>query len=175
MQKTIDIEAHLIANTLTSNSKKAYTYSKQNYFGEHIEDKIKYMLVEAMYLVKTGKMQVFSGKKILDKNELYKKFTRIDKKFPNKYAVYSDLRKKGYTIKTALKFGADFRAYEKGKKPGKAHSKWIIFTDHESNKTTWQEFSAKNRVAHSTKKNVLLAIVDDEEKITYYEIKWTKP
>lgn len=173
--KPKDIEAHLIGNTLTSNSKKAYSYSKQTSFGEHVEDKIKYLLTEGLFLVQNGKMDIYQNNKLLTIEEIMKKFTKLDKKFPTKYTVFKDLRMKGYVLKTALKFGAEFRAYEKGKKPGKEHSKWIIFTDHESNKITWQEFAAKNRVAHSTKKHVLLAIVDEEDQITYYEITWTKP
>jgi len=66
--------------------------------------------------------------------------------------VFKNLREKGYIVKTALKFGAEFRIYEKGAKPGKNHAKWIVFTDYESGKLTWHEFSAKTRVAHSTKK-----------------------
>jgi len=38
-----------------------------------------------------------------------------------------------------------------------------------------QDFSAKNRVAHSTKKNLLIGIVDEENDVTYYEISWVKP
>ena len=34
---------------------------------------------------------------------------------------------------------------------------------------------AKNRVAHSTKKNLLIAIVDEEAKVSYYEIRWIQP
>jgi tRNA-intron endonuclease len=89
--------------------------------------------------------------------------------------VFKDLRQKGYVVKTALKFGAEFRIYEKGSKPGNKHAKWIVFAEHESKKLSWHEFSAKNRVAHSTKKNLLLAIVDEEADITYYEVKWLKP
>ncbi|MBU1252016.1 MAG: tRNA-intron lyase, partial [Nanoarchaeota archaeon] len=37
------------------------------------------------------------------------------------------------------------------------------------------DFSAKNRVAHSTKKNLLLAIVDEEGDVSYYEVRWVKP
>jgi tRNA-intron endonuclease len=170
-----EIIAHLIGNTLTSNSKKAYSYSQEIGFGEHVEDKIKYTLSEGLFLVQNGKMDIYQNNKILNSEELIKKFSRIDKKFPIKYEVFKDLRVKGYVVKTALKFGAEFRVYEKGKKPGKEHSKWIVFTDSENNKTTWHEFAAKNRVAHSTNKNVLLAIVDEEGQITYYEIKWTKP
>ena len=170
-----EIIAHLIGNTLTTNSKQAYSYCKQSSFGEHIEDKIKYTLSEGLFLVHNEKMDIYQNNKLLTADQLIQKFTKADKKFLIKYAVFKDLRIKGYVIKTALKFGAEFRAYEKGKKPGKEHSKWIIFTDHENNKTTWHEFAAKNRVAHSTNKNVLLAIVDEENQITYYEIKWTKP
>ena len=89
--------------------------------------------------------------------------------------MFKDLREKGYVLKTALKFGADFRVYEKGKKLGKAHAKWVVFVEHETKKTSWHEFSAKNRVAHSTKKKLLLAIVDEEEGISYYEVSWSKP
>ena len=170
-----EIVAHLIGNVLTSNSKKAYSYCKQSSFGEHIEDKIKYTLSEGLFLVQNEKMDIYQNNKLLTHDQLIQKFTRINKKFPVKYAVFKDLRVKGYVVKTALKFGAEFRVYEKGKKPGKEHSKWIVFTDNENNKTTWHEFAAKNRVAHSTNKNVLLAIVDEESQITYYEIKWTKP
>ena len=171
----IDIQAQLIGNSVESNSKKAYSLSKQNSFGEHIGEKIKYMLQEAVYLVEKKKMEIYKGNKILTESDLIKKFTKIDKKFQIKYAVYKDLRSKGYIVKTALKFGAEFRVYEKGKKPGKTHAKWIVFTDSENNKLSWNEFSAKNRVAHSTNKNILLAIVDEEEQISYYEIKWLKP
>jgi len=45
----------------------------------------------------------------------------------------------------------------------------------ESGIMTWYEFSAKNRVAHSTRKRLLIAIVDEEGDVTYYEIKWTRP
>ena len=106
--------------------------------------------------------------------ELEKKFSKSDKKFHEKYSVYRDLRKKGYIVKTALKFGAEFRVYEKSKGPGKGHSKWIVFTDSERNLNSWNDFSAKNRVANSTNKKLLLAIVDDEGDILYYEVNWMK-
>lgn len=85
------------------------------------------------------------------------------------------MRDRGYTIKTALKFGAEFRVYDKGKKPGEEHARWILYPVRESDMLTWHEFAAKNRVAHSTKKNLLIGIVDEENDTTYYEIRWVKP
>ena len=130
---------------------------------------------EALFLVEKGKMEVFHKNKRISTKELLRKANIADKRITIKYPVFRDLRNRGYVVKTALKFGADFRVYEKGASPGKKHAKWIVFTDHESKRLTWHEFSAKNRVAHSTKKNLLLAILDDEGDVSYYECTWVRP
>ncbi len=169
------IQAHLIGEIVQSNDPLAMGLSKKSALGEQVGDKIQYSLSEAYFLVETEKLEIIQGNKKLAKTEVIKKFNKIDKKFQIKYPIYKDLREKGYIVKTALKFGADFRVYEKGAKPGKKHAQWIVFVEHESKKSTWHEFSAKNRVAHSTKKNLLIAILDEESDVTYYEVKWIKP
>lgn len=173
-KKSKDIQSQLIGNSLTSNSKKAYTNSKVNFFGEKTGEKISYSLFEGMYLLEIQKMSIYYNNKELSQEEAMKKFSKIDKKFIEKYSVYKDLRKKGYIVKSALKFGAEFSVYDKGKKPGKSHSKWIVFTESNNSKSNWHEFSSKNRVAHSTNKNLLIAIIDEEQKPIYYEISWKK-
>jgi len=169
------IKAHITGEIISSNTSVAHALYEKSRFGEIVGDKIQYSLPEALFLIEKKKMELFSRSKLVPKKDLIKKFRRIDKKIQIKYAVYKDLRERGYIVKTALKFGAEFRVYDKGIKPGKKHAKWIVFTDHESKRLTWHEFSAKNRVAHSTKKNLLLAIVDEEGAITYYEVSWVKP
>ena len=171
----VKIVATLISEKITSNTIEAQNLFATNRFGEKIGEKILYSIPEAFFLIQDGKMEIinYHGKKLTQK-EILRKFERIDKKFKTKYIVFKDLREKGYIVKTALKFGAEFRVYEKGKKVGKNHSKWILFPVSENSKTTWQDFSAKSRVAHSTKKNLLIAIVDEESDVSYYEVKWTK-
>lgn len=168
------IKSNLTGQIVSSNSSEAYSLYKKSNFGEPNGEKIQYSLSESLFLVEKKKMEIFSRNKKIDEKDLINKLRRIDKKIQIKYPVFKDLRKKGYIVKTALKFGADFRVYEKSAKPGKKHAKWILFVDHESKKLSWHEFSAKNRVAHSTKKNLLLAIVDEESKITYYEVSWIR-
>ena len=85
------------------------------------------------------------------------------------------MREKGHILKTALKFGAEFRVYKKGIKPGKDHALWLLYPVKESENHSWYDFAAKNRVANSTKKKLLIGIVDDEEDVSYYEISWLKP
>ncbi len=169
------IKAYLLGDKIVTNDSLAQTLYQKSCFGEPISEKIRYSLSEAMFLVEKKVLEIWSPKRKLTSEELFKKFKRIDKKFPTKYAVFKDLRKKGYIVKTALKFGADFRVYEKGKKPKQTHSKWIVFTDTEQGKIDWKNFAAKNRIAHSTRKKLLIAIVDEEEAVTYYEVDWIKP
>jgi len=169
------IQAYLVGKSITSNDSNAHSLLTKSAFGEKKGDKIIYSLSETMFLTENGKLEVLDSRnKPISQKELMNKLKRIDKKFPLKYPVFKDLREKGYIVKTALKFGADFRIYNKGKRPGNEHAKWICFVDHESGKLTWHDFSAKNRVAHSTKKNLLLAIVDEENSVTYYEVDWVR-
>ena len=45
----------------------------------------------------------------------------------------------------------------------------------ENDTETWREFSAKMRVAHSTRKALLIGCVDAEGDTTYWEVRWRKP
>lgn len=174
-EKTIKIKAYLSGERITSNSKAAFDLYSQSRFGEPSEGKIRYSLVEAFYLFEKGKLEILEGKKKLKAEQMESEARKRESNFHTRYGVYKDLRNRGYIIKTALKFGADFRVYEKGIKPGEEHARWIVYPVYETSGTTWHEFAAKNRVAHSTKKNLLIGIVDDEGDVTYYEIKWLRP
>ena len=178
------IISYFTGNSVTTNEASAHSLFEKSSFGERKEDKVIYSLYEAFYLSENNSMSILNSKgKEITLKDLLNKFRKIDKKFNIKYIVFKDLREKGYVVKTALKFGAEFRVYDKGVKPGRnrkvhgkehEHAKWIVYTDFESSKISWHEFSAKNRVAHSTKKNLLLAIVDEENSVTYYEVSWVR-
>lgn len=168
------IKATISSEKITSNSAEAQSLFSDKNFGERFGEKIIYSLPEAFFLMKKGDLELFDLKnKKLKSEEAEKKFEKIDKKFKDKYLVFKDLRSKGYILKSALKFGADFRVYEKNS--SKEHSKWICYVDSSNKNLTWQEFVAKNRIAHSIKKNLLIAIVDEEMDVSYFEVSWTKP
>lgn len=168
------IRANLIGELVSSTCQEAYSLNAKSYFGERRADKIVYSNLEVLFLAEKGRIKIFSKNKEITLEELEKRFGRKDKEIQTKYVVFKELREKGYIVKTALKFGADFRVYEKGKTPDEEHAKWIVFVENSSRKVNWNEFSAKNRVAHSTKKKLLIAIVDDERDVTYYEVSWTR-
>ncbi len=167
------IRSTLISEKVSSNSSEAFELFDTQRFGEKTGEKVFYTLYETFHLVQTKKMEVFDSKdKKISEKELAKKFEKLNKKFKTNYFVFKDLREKGFIVKTALKFGAEFRVYEPGKNIGENHAKWILFPVSENQQLTWQDFSAKNRVAHSTNKKLLIGIVDEENQVSYYEVNW---
>lgn len=169
------ITAHLTGEKIISNEQEAISLNERSLFGERKSGKIEYPFIEALFLIQENKMLLMSGKKIISFEKTLKNATKIDKKIETKLIVYSDLRKKGCIVKSALKFGAEFRVYEKGSRPGTSHARWILYTTTEHENLNWHDFAAKNRIAHSTKKTLLIAIVDDESDVSYYEVSWIRP
>lgn len=133
--------------------------------------------VEALYLLDGGKIKVLDREtgEAMNFRKLSEKFAERDPELVMKYSVYSDLRSRGYIIKTGLKFGAHFRVYERGEKPGEAHSKYIVHALPEGCKLTPTELARGVRLAHSVRKAILWAIVDDEGDITYYSLTRERP
>jgi len=162
---------------LTENTDAAHELYNQSRFGSILEDgKVHLSLLEALYLMDKGKLLINDyRKKKVNFDDFIKKTKRVEPNFWIRYCVFKDIRDRGYIIKTALKFGADFRVYDRGVKPGEDHARWIVYPVHEGSALTWYEFAAKNRVAHSTKKRLMIGIVDNEGDVTYYEIKWIRP
>ena len=162
---------------ITENSNDARELYNQSRYGALTEDgKVQLSLIETMYLLERGKITIQDGNgKEISKEAFLKKAQKLEPNFWIRYCVFHDMRNRGYIIKTAMKFGADFRVYDRGVKPGEDHAKWVVFPVHEASALTWYEFSAKNRVAHSTRKRLLIGCVDEENDVTYWEIRWVRP
>jgi tRNA-intron endonuclease, archaea type len=163
-------------NVITECSGEARIFYEKSRYGALLEDgRVQLTLIETYYLLEKKKITLLLNNKEISLDTFRKKCVKAEKNFWTRYAIFKDFRDRGYVIKTALKFGADFRVYEKGINPGEDHAKWIVYPVKETGNMTWYEFAAKNRVAHSTKKRLLIGIVDEENSVTYYEIKWVKP
>ncbi len=180
MAKKKEIEEKIVAEldgsfvTAGSSDLVRELYEKGRY-GEPQKKNFQYLLVEALYLLEREKIVVKKGRKELTYDQFLKICVKSENNFRVRYIAFKDMRNRGYIVKTALKFGADFRIYDRGVKPGEDHAKWIMYPIKETDTCSWFEFAAKNRVAHSTRKRLLIAIVDAESDVTYYSIAWTRP
>jgi len=177
MAKKETINAVMLFNKIISeNSDAARELHKKNSYGSIEDKKIQLSVFETFYLMEKKRLNLFDGRnKEITLDAFSKKIKKSETNFFIKYAVFKDMRDRGYVVKTALKFGADFRIYDRGVKPGEDHARWIIYPVSEGSSLTWHEFAAKNRVAHSTKKRLMIAVVDDEGSCTYYEVAWKRP
>jgi len=163
-------EIYQIGNRFYSNKKQAIELANKSFFGEIKSGKVVYSVYEVLYLLENKKAKLIKGKQA--KRLEFEDFLKTVKINNTIYTVFRDLRNKGYVIKEGLKFGADFRVYERGENPKKSHAKYLLYTLESKQKMDLTDFCAKARVAHSTKKILLLAIVDFEGDVNYYEVQW---
>ena len=171
------IRADVVADKiLTENSNESRELYNQSRYGTLLDNgRLQISLIEAYYLTEKGKIEVFKSKnKLMDMDDFVKKAKKLEPNFWIRYCVFKDMRNRGYIIKTALKFGADFRVYDRGVKPGEDHAKWIVYPVAEASTLTWHEFAGKNHVAHSKRKRLLIGVVDEENDVSYWECRWMR-
>ncbi len=145
------------------------------YFGFREGKKLYLSLIEAAYLCEKKKLKIYLNDKLVEFDEFVNYSLNVIDRFLPKYLVYKDLKGRGYLVKTAFKYGADFRVYEKGATPGREHSKWIVFVVTQDDALYWNQIASMVRVAHSVKKDLLIGVVDEEGDVTYYVFDWIKP
>ena len=179
MEAEIPVEAHWYKNKLMVwDEAQANQLYQRGSFGKPLSGgKLQLAPVEALYLLDEGKIRVLEGRtgKPLTFEKLLAKLAKIDSDLMLKYIAYADLRSRGYVVKTGLKFGAHFRVYERGEKPGETHSKYVVHAIPESAVFKPSDFARAVRLAHSVRKGRLFAVVDDEGDVTYYSLSREKP
>lgn len=150
---------------LSYNSHSQRLFSKG--FGNFIKEEILELAwYEVLFLLEKKSIIVKHKNKELNFEELFKK-NKIDVSI---YLVYCDLKKKGFIVKEGLKFGANFRVYNKNEK----HSKWLVNIYKASEKISANNIIGQNRIANTTNKINLYAIIDLEQNISYISSNWTK-
>lgn len=165
-------EIYRIGNTFFSNKKDALDLSSSSFFGEIKQGRVIYSILEVLYLLDQKRAILVEGKKQLNFEKFLVQVTKKNKVLELDYEVFKDLRNKGMIVKEGLKFGADFRVYGKGQAPGKNHAPYLIHVTQSKDKMSMKDLAAKARVAHSTSKTLLLAIIDSENDVNYYDINW---
>ena len=166
------IVKHKVFVELNDEAKKV---KEEFYIGKEIAGYLVLSLIEALYLYEKGILKkIFLDGKEISKENFIEYAKKWEHRFEIKYKVYKDLMDRGCHVGTGYKFGSAFRVYERGQKPikGKVHSKWVCYPVKPEDRFTLYDFSAKMRVAHSTRKKLMIAIVKD--KIKYIEISWRR-
>lgn len=150
-------------------------------YGKWLDDRWELALVEAMYLMNREKLVITKNKKKISKEAFLKYCKKNERNFHARLIVYTDLRERGFLVKTGFKFGCDFRVYDRGvkiKKGPKAaheHTKWVVHAIPEEFTCSFPELSRAVRLAQNIRTEMIWAIVDSESDVTYYSIKRITP
>ncbi len=149
---------------------EAKSFLKEKGFGEAVGSRYEISLIEALYLLENEKIQITDGKKSLKFEDLLKIGNKVEGNFYAKYSVYSDLRTRGLLVRTGLKFGTDFRVYERGSNIKSGHSRYLVHVVPEEYTCSFPEIARAIRLSQNVNKGMIYAIVDEEGDITYYQI-----
>ena len=152
----------------------AHNLYNKRYYGNLTNTGLELSFIEALYLLEKNKIEIYDENEGIISIEHMTDIIRKKHIFSH-YLVYKDLRTRGYIIKTGFKYGSDFRIYERGHAPGDGHSNYLVKILSEEQEIKVRDFSSYVRVAHGVRKNLLLAVVDDEYDITYYDIECNRP
>jgi tRNA-intron endonuclease len=167
------MDAELVGELVIIKDNKAVALNEKSHYGKFNQDELQISLMEAHYLQEKGKINILDHGKIFSLDEMRELIQNKDLLY--RYIVFRDLRNRGYIVKTGFKYGSEFRLYERGKSPGDGHSDFVVKVVTENQDISVLNFSSYVRVAHGVNKKLLLAVVDDEQDITYYNVEWTRP
>ena len=163
----------IVSIKIEEGSKRPIALHEKSKFGKIEANFLQLSLIEACYLLEKGRLNIYEDDvqcsvgyfiDLLKNEELY-----------GKYVVYRDLKDRGYLIKTSFKYGSEFRLYNRGGGPGEGHSDYLVKIIFENYDINVLDFASYVRVSHGVNKKLLLAIVDEDFDITYYNVEWTRP
>jgi len=134
-------------------------------------------LIEALYLVENNLLEVKCGGRVVSRDELYSTASKLIDKFSMLYAVYRDLRSRGFVVRRGLKFGCDYLVYRYG--PGIDHAPYGVEVLDRDAKYDPIVVVRLGRLLHSVRKKLILALVEKtvsgEYAINYILFEWWKP
>ncbi|MDH3364570.1 MAG: tRNA-intron lyase [Thermoplasmata archaeon] len=135
---------------------------------------LKLSLMEATYLVDSGRLEVASKRGTLTAGDLLRIAHKTKVGFEIQYLVYRELRQRGYIVKMGQP-PLDFRVFPRGGAPNKTASKWWVAAISERSTFDLGDLLDNIDRASQIRKRLLLAVVDEESDVTYYEVRRQSP
>ena len=142
---------------------------EQKGYGEIEKDKLFLKSFESLYLLYTGMLVIFKGKKNVNFNSFLQICKKQDDTILTKFLVYRDLRTKGYTVKDGFGFGSDFRVYGKGDF-GEKGAKFLVFGLNEGKQEKLGKLQKKVEEITKMGKEPIIAVIQRQGEIIYYKI-----
>ena len=164
-----EVQGVLIKNQTVILEPKLQQQLKQKGYGEMDQNKLLLKSFESLYLLFTGRLAIFRGKKNVDFDSFLQICKKQDKDILTKFLVYRDLRNRGYTVKDGFDFGSDFRVYDKPFSP-KSPSKFLVFGLNEGKHEKTSKLQKKIEEITKIGKEPIIAVIQRQGEIIYYRV-----
>lgn len=161
-----EIIGRLVSDKISLGQEALSDLYEQGYFGRPKGRGLELSLVEAAYLLDRSRIKVLCEGRELDFPAFFQAASSLEKGFEFRYVVYKDLRERGYYVQPGR---PDFRVYPRGGHPGKSPAEFYVLVISERMPLPLQEIMQPVRLAGQMRKKLMLAIVDEESDITFYE------
>jgi len=160
---------------IVDEQKEASQLYTKGYFGApQSGGALKLDLLEAIYLTEAGKLKVYRSGALQNQDKLFRLGHKMTANFDVDYIVYRDLRQRGYVVKKGTP-PLTFRVLPRGGIPNKNPSKYWVLAISERGEFDISILSDIIEKVRNMKKELLLAVVDEEGDITYYKTKMMTP
>ena len=163
------IQGVLIKNQIMVLNPDSQRDLEQKGYGEFEKNKFYLKSFESLYLLYTGALTLFKGKKKVDFDSLMQICKKNDEGILTKFLVYRDLRTRGYTVKDGFGFGSDFRVYSKGDF-GEKGAKFLVFGLSEGKQEKIGKLQKKIEEITKMGKEPIIAVIERRGEIIYYKI-----
>jgi tRNA-intron endonuclease len=163
------IQGVLIKNQIMVLNPDSQKDLEQKGYGEFEKNKFYLKSFESLYLLYTGTLTLFKGKKKVVFDSLMQICKKNDEGILTKFLVYRDLRTRGYTVKDGFGFGSDFRVYSKGDF-GEKGAKFLVFGLSEGKQEKIGKFQKKIEEIIKMGKEPIIAVIERRGEIIYYKI-----
>ncbi len=149
-------------------------HNKGSYGAPQSGGALKLELMEAIYLVESGRLKVIDGGTEISAAKLLRMGHRTSDGFEIRYLVYREMRQRGYIVKASSP-PLDFRVFPRGGSPNKTPSRWWVAAISERSTFDLGDLLEHLDRTSDVRKNLLLAVVDEESDVTYYEVRRVVP
>ena len=163
------IQGVLIKNQIMVLNPDSQRDLEQKGYGEFEKNKFYLKSFESLYLLYTGALTLFKGKKKVGFDSLIQICKKNDEGILTKFLVYRDLRTRGYTVKDGFGFGSDFRVYSKVDF-GEKGAKFLVFGLSEGKQEKIGKFQKKIEEIIKMGKEPSIAVIERRGEIIYYKI-----
>ena len=122
---------------------------------------------EALYLMARGKIEIPG----LSFDALLAECAKTPG-FLRNFVVYRDIRERGYVVTTGPQ---DFRVFPRGLRPGKGQSRYLMRVLSERDLVDFSAIIRDAVTSANMRKQFVMAVLDDEHELTYYEVRIGAP